>query len=78
MSGTVGGYPRAPTLAAPPLYWFQVIEMPVGSREWLIGEILSQRGGAVLLEPEEMRTAVAKRARELAAELGVSRLRVRA
>ena len=55
-----------------------VSEMPVGSREWLIGEILSHRGGAILLEPEEMRTAVSNRARELAAELGVSRLRVRA
>jgi proteasome accessory factor C len=53
-------------------------EMPVGSPEWLIGEILSQRGDAILLEPEEMREAVATRARELAAELGVSRLRVRA
>jgi hypothetical protein len=52
--------------------------MPVGSPEWLIGEILSQRGSAVLLEPDEMRTAVAERARELAAVLGVSRLRVRA
>jgi proteasome accessory factor C len=55
-----------------------VSEMPVGSPEWLIGEILSQRGSAVLLEPDEMRTAVAERARELAAVLGVSRLRVRA
>jgi proteasome accessory factor C len=53
-------------------------EMPVGSPEWLIGEILSQRGEAVLLEPEEMRKAVAARARELAGELGVSRLRARA
>jgi len=50
-------------------------EMPVGSSEWLIGEILSQRGEAVLLEPEEMRKTVATRARELASELGVSRLR---
>jgi proteasome accessory factor BC len=50
-------------------------EMPVGSREWLIGEILSQRGEAVLLEPAEMRKDVAARARELANELGVSRLR---
>jgi predicted DNA-binding transcriptional regulator YafY len=50
-------------------------EMPVGSREWLIGEILSQRGEAVLLEPEEMRKEVAARARELANELGVARLR---
>jgi proteasome accessory factor C len=53
-------------------------EMPVGSREWLIGEILSQRGEAVLLEPAEMRKEVAARARELAGELGVSRLRARA
>jgi predicted DNA-binding transcriptional regulator YafY len=49
--------------------------MPVGSAEWLVGEIFSHRGEAVLLEPEEMRTAIAERARELAAELGVSRLR---
>jgi proteasome accessory factor BC len=55
-----------------------VAEMPVGSRDWLLGEILSQRGSAILLEPEEMRKAVETRARELAAELGVSRLRVRA
>jgi predicted DNA-binding transcriptional regulator YafY len=52
--------------------------MPVGSAEWLIGEVLSQRGEAVLLEPEEMRKHVASRARELANELGVSRLRARA
>ena len=52
--------------------------MPVGSPEWLIGEILSQRGEAILLEPEEMRQTVADRARQLAQELGVSRLRARA
>ena len=53
-------------------------EMPVGSPEWLIGEVLSQRGEAILLEPDAMRKAVADRARELANELGVSRLRARA
>src|SRR6266480_1578951 len=53
-------------------------EMPVGSPEWLVGEILSHRGDATLLEPEEMRDAIAARARDLANELGVSRLRVRA
>ncbi len=53
-------------------------EMPVGSPEWLVGEIFSHRGEAVLLEPEEMRDAIAARARDLANELGVSRLRVRA
>jgi hypothetical protein len=41
-------------------------------------EIFSQRGDAILLEPEEMRDAIAARARELANELGVSRLRARA
>jgi proteasome accessory factor C len=50
-------------------------EMPVGSPQWLTGEILSQRGEAVLLEPAEMRKDIAPRARELATELGVSRLR---
>jgi proteasome accessory factor C len=55
-----------------------IADMPVGSPEWLIGEILSHRGEAVLLEPDEMRETVAKRARELANELGVSRLRVQA
>src|SRR5213594_336381 len=53
-------------------------EMPVGGVDWLIGEVLSQRGEAVLLEPDEMRKAVADRARELGNELGVSRLRARA
>ena len=53
-------------------------EMPVGSPEWLIGEVLSQRGQAVPLEPDGMRAAIAARARELANELGVSRLRARA
>jgi predicted DNA-binding transcriptional regulator YafY len=55
-----------------------VAEKQVGSQEWLIGEILAHRGEATLLEPEEMREAVAARARELANELGVSRLRARA
>src|SRR5438876_10183 len=53
-------------------------EMPVGSQEWLLGEVFSQRGEAVLLEPEELRTVVAARARKLANELGVARLRARA
>jgi len=55
-----------------------VTEMPVGSQEWLLGEILSHRGDAILLEPAEMRDTIAARARELANELGVSRLRARA
>src|SRR5207253_406395 len=55
-----------------------VAEKPVGSAEWLVGEILSYRGEAVVLDPPELRQAVAKRARELQRELGVSRVKVTA
>lgn len=50
-------------------------EEKVGSPEWLVGEILRYRGEAVLLEPPELRRRIAGRARTLARELGVSRLR---
>ena len=53
-------------------------ELPVGSDEWLESEILALRGDAVVLEPAELRTRIAERARALAKELGVERLRVRA
>ncbi|HZC29076.1 MAG TPA: WYL domain-containing protein [Gaiellaceae bacterium] len=53
-------------------------EMPVGSAGWLVGEILSHRGEAVVLEPEDLRRQIAERAGRLGRELGVSRLRVRA
>jgi proteasome accessory factor BC len=49
-------------------------ERAVGSEEWLIGEILSDRGEAVLLEPEALREQVARRARELAKEMKASRV----
>jgi len=52
-------------------------EIPVGSDEWLESEILSKRGEAVVLEPAELRARLAHRARELAKELGVERLRVK-
>jgi proteasome accessory factor BC len=52
-------------------------EMPVGSPEWLVGEILSYRGEAVVLEPDDLRARIAERAHRLASELGVARLRVR-
>src|SRR5256884_4916667 len=38
-------------------------EKPVGSAEWLVGEILSHPGEAVVLEPLELRQAVAQRAK---------------
>ncbi len=44
-------------------------EPAVGSPEWLVGEILSDRGEAVVLEPEDLRSQVAARAVALAAEL---------
>jgi proteasome accessory factor BC len=53
-------------------------ELPVGSDEWLESEILALRGAAVLLEPPELRKRIAARARALAKELGVERLRARA
>jgi proteasome accessory factor BC len=55
-----------------------VRELPVGSDEWLESEVLSLRGDAVLLEPDELRRSIAARAKALAKELGVERMRVRA
>src|SRR5437879_3136943 len=54
-----------------------VRDVPVGSDEWLESEVLSLRGEAVLLEPGELRRTVAARAKTLAKELGVERMRVR-
>ncbi|MBA3384790.1 MAG: WYL domain-containing protein [Actinobacteria bacterium] len=53
-------------------------EVRIGSEEWLIGEALGQRGEAVVLEPAELRPVIARRAKELAQELGVTRMRVSA
>jgi len=53
-----------------------VAERPVGSPEWLVGEILSYRGEAVVLEPKELRREIALRAQAVQRELGLSRVRV--
>ena len=50
-------------------------EVAVGGEDWLIGEILSFRGEAVVREPTELRAGIADRARGLLAELGLSRVR---
>jgi proteasome accessory factor C len=50
-------------------------ERAVGSAEWLVGEVLSFRGEAVVLEPKELRARVARRARELERELKRARAR---
>jgi predicted DNA-binding transcriptional regulator YafY len=52
-----------------------IAEKAVGSAEWLVGEVVSYRGEAVVLEPHELRARVALRARELASELRPSRAR---
>jgi predicted DNA-binding transcriptional regulator YafY len=51
-------------------------ELRVGTRDWLIGEILADRGEAVVLEPAEMRPAIAKRAGQLVRELRLSRVKL--
>ena len=51
-------------------------ERPVGSPEWLVGEILSYRGEAVVLEPPELRKEIAGRAQAVQRDLGLSRVRV--
>ena len=51
-------------------------EGPIGSPEWLVGEILSYRGEAVVLEPPELRKEIAARAQAVQRELGLSRVRV--
>jgi proteasome accessory factor BC len=55
-----------------------ISEAPVGSKEWLLGEIFSYRGEAIVLEPEDLRRDVSAHAKALAQELGVARLRARA
>jgi predicted DNA-binding transcriptional regulator YafY len=46
-----------------------IADKSVGSAEWLVGEVVSYRGEAIVLEPQELRTRVALRARELGSEL---------
>jgi proteasome accessory factor BC len=48
----------------------------VGTRDWLVGEILADRGDAVVLEPEDVRPAIAKRAAQLLRELKLSRVKI--
>ncbi|MBD0338729.1 MAG: WYL domain-containing protein, partial [Thermoleophilia bacterium] len=44
-------------------------ETRVGSDEWLVGEVFSHRGEAVVLEPDDLRRRVSGRAAELLREL---------
>ncbi|HVU77465.1 MAG TPA: WYL domain-containing protein [Gaiellaceae bacterium] len=50
-----------------------IADRSVGSADWLVGEVVSYRGEAVVLEPAELRNRVAQRARELGHELRPAR-----
>ena len=50
-----------------------IADRSVGSADWLVGEVVSYRGEAVVLEPHDLRARVAHRARELAQELRPAR-----
>ena len=52
-------------------------EMGVGGSDWLVGEILSHRGFAEVLEPQNLRTAVAARAKKLRGALAKRPARAR-
>jgi proteasome accessory factor C len=54
-----------------------VEELRVGSPDWLVGEILSFRGEAVVLEPEALRKRVARRTAQLGRTLAPRRRRSR-
>src|SRR5437764_4625 len=53
-----------------------VADVPVGSSEWLESEIFSFRGEAIVLEPADLRSHIRDRAKALAAELRVNRMRI--
>jgi predicted DNA-binding transcriptional regulator YafY len=55
-----------------------VAELPYKTEEWLLSEVLADAGETVVLEPASLRRLVARRAGELASELGVSGRRRRA
>jgi predicted DNA-binding transcriptional regulator YafY len=52
-------------------------DVSVGSYAWLESDILAKRGEAIVLEPADVRQNIAARAKELAKELGVERMRVK-
>jgi predicted DNA-binding transcriptional regulator YafY len=54
-----------------------VTEVAFKTEDWVVGEILQDRGEAVVLEPSDLRSTIAKRAGQLARELKVSRVRAK-
>jgi proteasome accessory factor C len=47
-----------------------IAEVPYKTEEWLLSEVLADRGETVVVEPQRLRDLVAKRARRLRRELG--------
>ena len=47
-----------------------IADVPYKTEEWLLSEILADRGETIVLEPQRLRDVVAKRARRLQRELG--------
>ncbi len=47
-----------------------IAEVPFKTEEWLLSEVLADRGETTVLEPQRLRDVVAKRARRLQRELG--------
>jgi proteasome accessory factor BC len=47
-----------------------IADVPFKTEDWLLSEILADRGETVVLEPQRLRDVVAKRARRLQRELG--------
>ena len=47
-----------------------IADVPYKTEEWLLSEVLADRGETVVLEPQRLRDLVAKRARRLQRELG--------
>jgi proteasome accessory factor C len=47
-----------------------IAEVPYKTEEWLLSEVLADRGETVVLEPQRLRDVVAKRARRLQRETG--------
>ena len=47
-----------------------IADVPFKTEDWLLSEILADRGETVVLEPQRLRDVVAKRARRLQRDLG--------
>jgi proteasome accessory factor BC len=47
-----------------------IADVPYKTEEWLLSEVLADRGETVVLEPQRLRDVVGKRARRLSRELG--------